>query len=93
MIVDGAMAALGLTMGLVQGVVCLLYATAFDLSASLREQMPMLLASTVIFTIAGLLFLAAFIGMLRKWPWVWPLQGAVLVSAAASGLALYGLFS
>lgn len=93
MIFDAALGALCLTLGIVQGVVCILYSFVLDLSPSLRGQMPMLLASTLIFTIVGLMFLAGFVGFWRRWNWAWGLQACLLVAAVPAALSLYRILT
>lgn len=93
MIVDASLAALGITMGMVQAVVCVLYLFTLDESPALSREMPMLVASTAIFTVLGLLFLASFIGLLRQRTWRWPVQVLVFVAIAPASLALYALMT
>ncbi|MDB5970714.1 MAG: hypothetical protein JWQ90_3164 [Hydrocarboniphaga sp.] len=93
LIVDGSIACLGLTMGLVQAVVCILYGFVLDMSPALVKQMPMLLWSTTIFTAVGLIFLAGFFLLLRGRSWGWPVQGFALASLAPAGVVLTRLFA
>lgn len=88
LIFDAAVAALALTMGLVQAVVCILYGFSLDLSPSLAKQMPVLLWSTAIFTVVGLLFLGCFWWLLRRRPGHAVLQVLVLASLVPAGLLL-----
>jgi hypothetical protein len=93
MIFDAALGALCLTLGIVQGVVCILYWFVLDLSPSLRGQMPMLLGSTLIFSVVGLMFLAGFVGYWRRWNWAWALQAFVLIAAVPASLSLYRILT
>ena len=93
MIFDAALGALCLTMGIVQGVVCILYLFVLDLSPSLSGQMPMLVGSTVIFTLVGLMFLAGFWGFWRRWNWAWSLQVFALVAVVPASLSLYRILT
>ncbi len=93
LVVDAAMAALCLTLAVVQAVVCILYLFVLDLSPTLRGQMSMLLGSTAIFAVVGLLFLAGFLGLLKHWRWHWPLQGLVVVATVPAALGLYSLLT
>jgi multisubunit Na+/H+ antiporter MnhB subunit len=93
MIIDASIACLGLTMGLVQAVVCILYGFVLDMSPALVKQLPMLLWSTVIFTVVGLAFLGVFFMLLRGRNWRWSAQGAVLISLAPAGILLTRLFA
>ena len=92
-IFNASLSALCLTMAVVQGVVCLLYAFAVQEAPRLRDDLPLLLGSTLIFLIMGLLFLAGFIGLWRQRRWRWPMQGLIALSLAPAGLALYGLLT
>ncbi len=93
LIIDASIACLGLTMGLVQAVVCILYGFVLDMSPALVKQLPMLLWSTAIFTGIGLAFLGVFFMLLRGRNWRWPAQGLVLVSLAPAGLVLTRVFA
>ena len=93
LIVDASMAALALTMGLVQAVVCVLYGFSLDLSPSLAKQMPVLLWSTLIFTALGLLFLGCFWWFLRRGTGYVVLQILALASLLPAGLILVRLFA
>lgn len=93
MVFDAALGALCLTLGIVQGVVCILYWFVIDLSPSLRGQIPMLLGSTLIFTLVGLMFLAGFLGFWRRWNWAWGLQAVVLIAAVPASLSLYKILT
>ncbi len=88
LITDASIAALGLTMGVVQAVVCILYAFSLDLSPSLAKQMPTLLWSTLIFTALGLLFLTGFWTMLRRRRGHAWLQVLVLLSLIPAGVVI-----
>jgi multisubunit Na+/H+ antiporter MnhB subunit len=93
LIIDASIACLGLTMGLVQAVVCIQYAFVLNLSPALPKQMPMLVWSTLIFTAIGALFLAGFLMLMRGRAWRWPVQGAALASLAPAGIVLTRLFA
>lgn len=93
LIIDAAIACLGLTMGLVQAVVCILYGFVLDMSPALVKQMPMLLWSTAIFTVVGLIFLVGFFMLLRGRSGRWPVQGVALASLAPAGVVLTRLFA
>ena len=93
LIVDASIAALALTMGLVQAVVCILYGFVLDMSPALVKQMPMLLWSTAIFTVVGLLFLAGFFLLLRGRAWRWPMQGFAFFTLAPAAMVLSRLLT
>ena len=93
LIVDASLATLGLTMGLVQGVVCILYLFTLDLSPALHKQMPMLVWSTVIFTVVGLLFLLGFWALLKRRNWGWPMQAAAFLLLAPASMVIARLMA
>jgi len=93
LIIDAAIAALALTMGLVQAVVCILYGFVLDMSPALVRQMPMLLWSTTIFTVVGLLFLAGFFLLLRGRAWRWLMQGVAFFTLAPAAMVLSRLLT
>lgn len=93
LIVDAGIGALCLVMALVQAVVCLLYAFVLDESPRLGAQLPLLIASTLVFLVVGLAFVGAFVGLLRARPWRWLLQGAVIAGLVPAGVALYRLMT
>lgn len=93
LIFDGALAALGLVMALVQAVVCLLYAFVIDEAPRLAAQLPALIGSTAIFALLGAGFLAAFVSQLRQRAWRWPVQLLVVAALVPAGMTLYRLMT
>ncbi|SHH07421.1 hypothetical protein SAMN04488068_2426 [Hydrocarboniphaga daqingensis] len=93
LIADGAIAALSLTMALVQAVVCVLYTFVLDMSPSLPKQLPTLVASTLIFAVVGTLFLLALLRMIHRRPSRWWLQGAAVLSLMPAALVLIQLMT
>jgi drug/metabolite transporter (DMT)-like permease len=79
----------GATMSLCMGVVCLLYYIYIDAAPEIREQLPLIERMVVLFTVLGLLGLAAFIPLRRQNRWLWPTQGLLLVGAVAIGITLW----
>jgi hypothetical protein len=86
-IANGAVLALGLVMGLVLGVVCVLYLANLGSHPELRAELPALLQVTGLFLGLGLAGGAAFLGQRRGWPGRWLLQAVPL--APVAGLALF----
>jgi len=85
-ILNATLLALGVTLSVVLGVVCLQFLVYWDQSASLRAQMPFLLQVT-----AGCVALAAgaavaFAAQRRSWPGRWLVQG--LPGLAIAGILL-----
>lgn len=93
LIVDGAIATLALTMALVQGVVCILYGFVLDMSPKLVKQLPMLIGSTAVFAIVGLLFLYGFFLLLRGRAWRWPVQGLAVLALVPAAILLSRLLT
>jgi len=85
-ILNATLLALGVTLTVVLGVVCLQFWVYWDQSVSLRGQMPFLLQTT-----AGCVALAAgaalaFAAQRRSWPGRWIVQG--LPGLAVAGILL-----
>ena len=93
LIFDAAVAALALTMGLVQAVVCILYGFSLDLSPALDKQIPVLLWSTGLFTLVGLLFLGCFWWLLRRGAGYILLQILTLASLVPAWFIVVALFT
>jgi hypothetical protein len=92
-ILNASVLAFGAAMGLIMGVVCLLYAVNLELAPQLRAQMPSLLTVTTLFLGLAAASALAFMGQRRTWPGRWLLQALPLAPVAGLGLFLLSLRS
>lgn len=73
-ILNAVMLALGLSVGLCMGVVCLLYGVHLDAEPRLHAEMPRLYGVTAAFTALGVAGLVAFVAQRRRWLLRWLAQ-------------------
>lgn len=92
-IANAAVLGLGLAMGLILAVVCVLYGANLGAHPELRAELPQLLRVTGLFFALGLAAGAAFLGHRRRWPGHWLLQGLPLAPIGGLALFLAGLRS
>lgn len=90
-IANAAVLALGLAMGLILGVVCVLYGANAAEHPQLRGDLPRLFLVTGLFFALGLAAGAAFFGHRRRWPARWLAQALPLAPIAGLLLFLDGL--
>ncbi|MCI0749333.1 MAG: hypothetical protein L0Y32_02145 [Nevskiales bacterium] len=86
-ILNAVLLAFGTAMGLVLGVVCLIYGVYLEAEPRLKSQLPDLLMFTAGFSALALLAGAAFLGHRRRWPLRWCVQGLPVLPLL--GLALF----
>ena len=79
----------GASMGLMLGVVCLIYAVYLDSAPQLREEWPLLLRSTVLFCLLAAVAGLAFRGLLRSTRWRWYAQALLALTTLSVGAALW----
>ena len=92
-IANAAVLALGLAMGVILLVVCLMYLAHVGGEPQLRGDLPALYLVTGLFFGFGLAGGAAFFGHRRRWTGRWLLQALPLLPAAGLGLFLLSLRS
>lgn len=90
-ILNAAVLAFGAAMGLILGVVCVLYGAHVGAEPRLRADLPQLLLITSLFLGLGAAGALAFFGQRRHWPARWLLQALPLAPVAGLGLFLLGL--
>lgn len=79
--------AAGAALGLVMGVVCVLYAANLDLEPSLRRELPRLLELTAWFSALSTAAALAWLAHRRGWTLRWAMQGLPLIPVG--GLVLF----
>lgn len=80
---NAAICALGAALGVVMGVVCILYLANLDVEPRLRSQLPLLFAGTAGFLALGAAGGVAFAAHRREWGLRWLLQGLPALPVAA----------
>jgi Ca2+/Na+ antiporter len=90
-ILNAVLLAVGAAIGLVLGVVCLIYTVYLDSAPRLRAEMPLLLAFTAAFATLMLAAALAFFGHRRRWHARWLLQCLPVLPLAAIILILVNL--
>lgn len=90
-ITNAAVLAMGLVMGTILAVVCVLYLSHAGNEPQLRDDLPRLFLVTGLFLALGLAAGVAFLGHRRQWPGRWLFQALPLAPIAGLGLFLMGL--
>lgn len=88
-ILNAAVLAFGAAMGIILGVVCVLYLAHAGSQPQLRSDLPALYVVTGLFLALAVAAAGAFFGHRRRWPGRWLLQGLPL--APIAGLAAFAL--
>lgn len=82
------LALLGLTMAITLGVVCLIYMVYLDTAPKLREEWPVLIWSTLMFSALAAVAGVAFQGLRADTRWKWFAQAFLLVALVSIGWVL-----
>lgn len=88
LIVNAALFTLMLTLASVLAVVCLLYAFNAGLSPRIAAELPLLIATTLTFSLLTVVLGAAFWGLWRDHSWRWFGQAGAVLGLGAAGIYL-----
>lgn len=79
---------LGLTLFVILGVVCILYAFYLDEAPRLRDDWPQLIRSTLLFGVLALVATLGEYGLRKQTSWRWAGQGALAATVLVVGILL-----